>query len=402
MHFTLRETSMEHTHSLKAAAFFRQAALFQAGEGGYSIYRIPGVVATTARTLLVYCEARKFARGDWGTIDLLLKRSTDGGLSWSPPLQMNPIGLIVPRNPAALAQNIGLDTDHTFNNPVAIVDQQPGKVHFIFCAEYSHCFYRQSTDDGLSWSEPLEITAAFAELQPRYAWRVIATGPGHGIQLQRGPHAGRLLVPVWISDGTGGHAHRPSAVATIYSDDGGASWHAGEIVVNHGAHVVNPSESAAVELEDGQVMLNIRNEGAFHRRLVALSPDGISRWSQPEADPALFEPVCAASIQRLSFSPPDDRSRLLFSNPDSHLDGERGPGMVSLPRKNLTVRLSEDEGQTWPVSKVIDRGLAGYSDLSTGPGDLITCAYEGGGMDGDYYASSHLSIAQFNLPWLLD
>jgi hypothetical protein len=112
--------------------------------------------------------------------------------------------------------------------------------------EYARCFYRASRDDGLSWSKPQEITPALLEFQPRYPWRVCAVGPGHGIQLS----SGRLLVPIWLSAGTGAHAHRPSAAATIYSDDDGLSWHAGEIILEDGPVFANPSETALVEERD--------------------------------------------------------------------------------------------------------------------------------------------------------
>lgn len=383
---------------MPAAPFLRKMTLFSAGEGGYAIYRIPGIVATPAGSLLACCEARRSQRGDWGTIDVLLRRSTDGGLSWSEAVRMNPTGLIAPRNPAALAQQIGLPDDHTFNNPVLIAGHRPGEVHFVFCAEYARCYYRRSRDDGLTWTEPVDITPAFEELRPRYDWQVIAAGPGHGIALAEGPHAGRLIVPVWISDGTGGHAHRPSAVTMIYSDDGGECWHTGEIVVDNGPLVANPSETMAVELAGGGVWLNLRNESPFHRRVIAFSADGVTGWSEPRPDPALFEPVCAAGLARLQVA--DGARWLLFSNPDSHADGDPGPGRVSWKRKNLTVRLSEDDGQNWPFARVLAAGLAGYSDLTAAQDGTITCFYEGGGLDGDQYATQVLTIAQFNLAWI--
>ena len=88
---------------------------------------------------------------------------------------------------------------------MAIVDRQSGVIHFLFCAEYARCYYVRSKDDGQTWTEAVDITATFDAFRPDYDWRVLATGPGHGIQLQNG----RLLVPVWLSTGTGGHAHRP-------------------------------------------------------------------------------------------------------------------------------------------------------------------------------------------------
>ncbi len=187
------------------------------------------------------------------------------------------------------------------------------------------CFYLRSEDDGETFSAPVEITSAFEEFRAHYPWKVLATGPGHGIELK----TGRLVVPVWLSrqsDQPGGD-HRPSCVSTITSDDHGHSWHAGAIVVDH-PQLKNPSESTVVELADGRVMINIRSEGAEHRRAVSYSADGAHDWTKPVLDPALLEPVCMASLVRFSTHPPADRDRILFSNP-ANLDP--APARVPAP-----------------------------------------------------------------------
>lgn len=377
---------------------FTRTVLFQAGgDSLYAIYRIPGVLATPSGTLLAYCEGRKTLRGDWGAIDILMRRSPDGGKSWFTPLKMNPDGLRVSKNPVAIAQNIAPEGEQTFNNPVAVPGRGPGRVHFLFCAEYARCFAMTSADDGQTWSAPVEITRAFDELREQYSWRVIAAGPGHGICLRGGAYAGRLVAPVWLATGEGGHAHRPSVAATIYSDDDGLSWHAGQIILRHGGVFANPSEAALVELDGGRVLINIRSEAAANRRIVSVSPDGASRWSPPRFDPALYEPVCCAGMARYEPSPAG-ADWLLFSNPASQ--AVHPAGQVGGRRENLSVRLSRDGGKTWPLSRVIDPGLAGYSDLAVGPDQTITCLYEGGGIGGNAYASSHISAAQFTLAWL--
>ena len=85
--------------------FFDKLHLFKAREGGYATYRIPGIVVSTAGTVLAYCEARKSARGDWGTIDILMRRSTDGGRSWEEQKKVGRIDITIPKNPVALRQN---------------------------------------------------------------------------------------------------------------------------------------------------------------------------------------------------------------------------------------------------------------------------------------------------------
>jgi sialidase-1 len=269
-----------------------------------------------------------------------------------------------------------------------IPDARTGVVHFLYCVEYMRCFYTRSDDDGKTFAEPVEITTAFDGFRPGYPWKVLATGPGHGIQLR----SGRLVVPVWLSTGTGNHAHRPSVVATIYSDDHGKTWHRGEVLANETDPLTNPSETALAELSDGRVMANIRSESKANRRAVAVSPDGATKWTRPVFDEALAEPICMGSLLKLPGGP------LLFANPDNlqPAKGDPKPGTPRV-RKNLTVRLSPDDGQTWPAAKVLEPGPSAYSDLAAGPDGWVYCAYERG-EDGNPYR--RLTVAKFNREWL--
>src|SRR5688500_15545428 len=260
----------------RAAEDVAKTDLFTAGEGGYALYRIPGVVVGAKGTVLAYCEARKTSASDWDQIDVMMRRSADGGRTWGPPRKVVEPPADARKNPVAAAQKLGKPGEITVNNPVAIADRG-GAVHFLYCVEYARCFYVRSDDDGETFNVPVEVTATFEALRPRYDWKVIATGPGHGIQLK----SGRLLVPVWLSTGTGGHAHRPSAVSVIYSDDAGQNWKRGDIVSNHPEPLLNPSETAAAQLADGRVMLNIRSESKARRRAVSFSKDGATGWTRP-------------------------------------------------------------------------------------------------------------------------
>jgi sialidase-1 len=290
--------------------------------------------------------------------------------------------------------------DVTYNNPVAIAGHD-GTVHFLFCLEYMRCFYMRSEDDGVTWSKPMEITAAFDPFRPEYGWKVLATGPAHGIQLK----SGRLLVPVWLSTGTGGgNAHHPSVTATIFSDDGGKTWQRGGIAVPNTDEWVNPNETVVAQLADARVMLNVRSESKPNRRLVTTSKDGATGWSRPRFDEALLEPICMASMVRLSEKPASDKNRLLFANPNNldRADGKEAPGKPR-DRKNLSFKLSYDEGETWPVNKVLEPGFSGYSDLAVARDHTIFCFYERGGSDGRSGArTGRLTVARFNLEWLTD
>lgn len=372
---------------------FDRSLVFRAGDGGYQHYRIPALAVTKAGTLLALCEAR--SGGDWSAIDIVLRRSTDRGATWSDVAKLADVPGPHAKNPALKSSKSVKPGEVTYNNPLVIADPKTGAVHLLFCYEYARCFHRRSDDDGATFSPAVEITSAFASFRDDYSWKVLAVGPGHGIQLT----SGRLIVPVWLSSAASANAHHPSVIATIHSDDQGANWQRGAIVAGEREPLVDPSESEAVELADGRVLLNIRSEATPNRRAVAISPDGISAWSVPRFDEALVEPICMASICRLSQTPGSDRNRLLFSNPANlgKAKGEALPGK-SRDRRNLTIRLSYDEARTWPAARVVEAGASGYSDLAVAPDGTIYCLYETRGDN----ARHSIWLARFNLEWLTE
>ncbi len=383
-----------------AEPFLEKQDLFKVGDNpAYNIYHIPGIVVTAKGTVLAWCEARKRTAGvsDWDDIRILLRRSTDDGRSWSAPVSIAAVPGPKTKNPIALRMKNVDPADVTYNNPVLIADRD-GTVHMLFCLEYMRVFYQRSTDDGLTFTTPVEITATFDAFTKDYGWKVLATGPNHSIQLRNG----RLIVPVWLSTGTGGNAHRPSVTATIFSDDAGKTWQAGNIAVPDTAAWINPNETVAIELNDGRVMLNVRNESKAHRRLVTTSPDGATGWSTPRFDDALLEPICMGGIVRYRHG---GQNLILFSNPHN-LDKEKGqpePGK-SRDRKNVSVKISRDEGQTWSVHKSIEPGPSMYSDIAVTRAGTILCFY---GRSGDNqgmaaFAGGRLTVARFNLEWLAD
>ena len=379
--------------TLAAAPFIDKTDLFEAGKGGYALYHIPGIAVTAKGSVLAWCEARKKG-SDWDMIDILLRRSTDNGRTFDAPRRIADVKGPIAKNPFALRLKFVNTNDVTYNNPVLIPDRN-GAVHGLFCVEYMRCFYMRSTDDGVTWGAPVEISAVFEAFRKTYDWKVLATGPDHGIQLK----GGRLVVPVWLSTGAGGNAHRPSVTATIFSDDGGTTWQAGDIAVPCTEEWINPNETVAVELGDGRVMLNVRNEAKAHRRLVTVSPDGATGWSTPRFDDALLEPICMGSIVRYPAKPGREPVCLLFSNPDnlSRADGKEAPGK-NRDRKNLTVKMSSNNGQTWPVSRTVEPGPSMYSDLAVAQDGTIFCFYGRDTKSG--FAGDRLTLARFNLEWL--
>lgn len=365
--------------------------VWRAGEENYSVYRIPGLVVTGRGTVIAYAEARKSTRGDWGTIDIVMKRSKDRGRTWSPQTVVANVPGSKTKNPVALAQGLASSAEVTYNNPVAIPGKRAGVVHLIYCLEYMRAFYSRSNDDGATFSAPREITSAFESFRKDYDWKVLATGPGHGIRLRNG----RLVIPVWLSTGTGGHAHRPSVASTIFSDDDGGTWKGGEIAFPNTDTFINPSETAAVELPDGRVMLNARSESQANRRLVSISMNGATGWSEPVFQDDLVEPICMASI----VSHPS--GALLFSNP-ANLERADGKEQAGKPRdrKNLTVRVSRDAGKTWPVRKSIEPGYSGYSDLAVLADGTILLLYERAAEGARQFAPDALTLAAFDLKWI--
>lgn len=375
-----------------AEPFLQKQDLFTVGDDpAYNIYHIPGIVVTAKGTVLAWCEARR-GGGDWSDIRILLRRSEDDGQTWSPPRSIVNVAGPKRKNPLALRLKNVDTTQVTYNNPVLIADRD-GPIHMVFCLEYERAFYQRSDDDGLTWSQPVEITETFAPFKMQYDWKVLATGPNHSIQLR----TGRLLVPIWLSTGEGGNAHRPSVTATIFSDDAGRTWQAGDIAVPCTDEWINPNETVAIELQDGTVMLNVRNESKSHRRLVTTSPDGATRWSKPYFDDSLLEPICMAGIVRYQHQ---GRSLILFSNPHNLEGGREGkplPGQ-SRTRKNVSVKISRDEGRTWPINRLLENGPSMYSDLAVTKAGTILCFYGRGTKPG--FAGSGLTLARFNLAWL--
>jgi sialidase-1 len=349
---------------------FERIDLFEAGADGYQTCRIPVLVRTPSGALLATCEARRHW-GDWSDIDILVRRSVDNGKSWTSASVLADGGVL----PAS--------------NSNLLVDAQ-GHLHFIYFINYQHAFHCVSTDDGETFGPPVSITDVLEEFQRDYLWNVAAAGPGHGLLMRNG----RMILPVWLSNG--GRRHRPSVVTSIFSDDNGRTWHRGEIVP---PLLANMSETAAVELESGEVLFNIRSEDRSHRRALSVSPDGSGKWSRPALDPVLKEPVCMGNLLRLNFAGDRQPGRIIFCNPDSDIHtGSVGESWDNnKDRVNLTLRLSRDDGKTWSSSLVIDPGISGYCDLAFDRDDTIYVLYEREGVDGSMWINRYISLANISL-----
>jgi sialidase-1 len=341
--------------------------LFISGTEGYHTFRIPSVAVTPAGTVLAFCEGRRNGRSDSGDIDLVLRRSEDQGKSWSE------------------LRVVWDDAGNTCGNPCPVVDRRTGAVWLLMTHNLGCEVERQivdgesrgtrtvwvtrSTDEGLTWVPPVDLTATTKK--PDWTW--YATGPGAGIQLR----GGRLVIPCdHIEAGTKRYYSH-----IIYSDDGGVHWQLGGTTPDD-----QVNECEVVELEDGRLLLNMRNYHPEKRvRARSLSADGGLTWSAVERDETLIEPICQASIRRFTTAAQGGRSRILFANPAS-----------AAARENLTVRLSYDEGRSWPVARSLHPGPAAYSCLAVLPDRTAACLYERG--EGSPY--ERIAWSRFDLEWL--
>jgi len=342
------------------SVFIDEQELFSKNTYGYHTFRIPSLIVSTKGTVLAFAEGRKESSSDTGDIDLVMRRSSDGGKTWSP------------------LRVIWDDGDNVCGNPTPVVDETTGTIWLLLtwnrgddherdiiakkATDTRRVFVTSSTDDGLTWATPKDITATTKD--PSWGW--YATGPGMGIQLKHGPHKGRLIIPSDHSydsaDGKVSGGGFEYGAHVIYSDDHGKTWELG------GTIRPKMNECQVIERADGKgtLLMNMRSYFGKNRRALSLSSDGGISWSDPMEAVELVEPVCQAALIRYPGGEASLGKWMLFSNP------------ASTKRENMTLRLSKDDGLTWPISKVLHAGPAAYSALAVLPDGDILCLYEKG------------------------
>ncbi|MEU6802851.1 sialidase family protein [Streptomyces neyagawaensis] len=360
---------------------------FRAGREGYASFRIPAVVRTASGALLAFCEGRVGGREDFGNIDIVVKRSTDGGRSWGPLRVAAENGDGLAGNPAPVVLDTGrILLVHVRNAASATEDAiRRGTVS---AADGRRVWVRHSDDEGETWSTPREIT----EDTKKREWRWYATTPGHAIQLSSGRvvvPANHSLPPTGTDNGTegkynGGHC--------LLSDDRGETWRIGYVDDNTDGYI-NVNETAAAELPDGRVYFNTRNDSpAPGTRADAYSADGGASLVKPFRPQAgLVGPVVEGSL--LQLSAPDLRAPDL-SDPDLLLySGPADPGFRAL----MTVRASSDHGTTWRVVHTVDGLPAAYSDLVRVDEHTVGLLYE----TGDFSAYETITFRRIPVTALL-
>ena len=346
-----------------AVAESNQATVFKNGEDGYKIFRIPAVVLAANGHLLAFCEAR--TGGDASEIDLVLKRSIDGGKSW---------GLLEIVQESESFKSLYGETppEISVGNPCPVVDlldtEHRGRLWLPFTVENHFVFVTHSDDHGRTWAKPRDITADVKK--PTWGW--YATGPCHAIQIQNGPHRGRIVVPADHRVSATGGDKGPCGVQMILSDDHGKTGRRGAIDDTYDDDLES-NETSVVELADGTLYINTRDQngkmpGTRAEAFSKTGGDAFDATDRPEwksfkpCQEILDPPVVQCSLFRTNEK--GGRPLVVFSGPDDH--GPSGGG-----RKDLQLRLSDDEAQTWSDGPLLHTGPAAYSDM------VETRAYQG-------------------------
>lgn len=352
--------------------------VFKSKAEGYAQIRIPAVLVTKAGTVLAFAEGRQ-RPADQAQNDIIMKRSTDGGRTWSALRVLHDDGA------------------HSLNNPTVVQEQASGRIFLWYQRIPSHLkergtniatglegtniyrnFILTSDDDGVTWSAPLDSTRTTK--RPTGA-TTIASGPGIGIQLTRGPHKGRLIIP--FNEGPYGRWQDYA----VFSDDAGKTWTFGDDVPgafvrdDKGVERSQINEVQMIELEDGSVLLDSRQFAGAKVRRGSISRDGGKTWSPVHEIRDLTDPSCMASTIRYSFADGGKPGRLLHSGPDS-TKRERG-----------TLWLSVDEGKSWRTKRVLYEGPFAYSVLTRFADGTVGCLFEA-----DNYA--RIVFARFPISWL--
>lgn len=353
----------------KAIAEPIQVDLFTGGEHGVFNYRIPALTVTSKGTLLAVCDARVDRRGDLpNNIDLIMRRSTDNGQSWSKPAII--LDYLSPQGGG---------------DPCLLTDRETGRVWLFFVYSSGRIGINQSRpgfdpdstqqlmniysdDEGQSWSEPSNITRILKDS----SWAGVFFASGHGLQTQDGT----LMLTLMVREKFGTNKEDHAYVA--FSRDHGQTW---EVSGPSGKWV---GESKVVELENEDIMINMRSKHGLGSRAVSISKDKGRHWSALYHDTTLVEPACNASIISADLG---QKNYLLFSNP-AH----------SEKRQNMAVRYSADQGQSWSNPAVIYPGPAAYSSMSLLPDGSIGLLYE----RGEERADERITFARFSKEWLLN
>lgn len=351
-----------------------RTVLFNMGDYDSQYWRIPALVTAADNSLVAVVDKRGSSLGDLpNTISIMSRRSTDNGKNWSEPV--------------VVAQG---GNGKTYGDPAVVLDKKTGNLICMFVGDqglwnatpYNRqgIYVSKSTDNGVSWSEPVAITdQVYAN---HSSWYAGFAGSGHGLCLKDG----RLMFVLAIraTSATGVPLHNYA----IYSDDGGDNW-----TLSTNAATTAGDEAKVVELEDGDILMSIRNPSKGNR-IFCKSADRGQTWGKAYFETELKDPACNGDIIRYSYSTDEGsegKSRLLHSLPES-----------TTTRENVTIYLSEDDGETWPIKKRLVDGYSAYSSLTVLSDGTIGALVEEGKWDSNLPGEDGFQLVfyRFTMDWL--
>ncbi|RFS26976.1 exo-alpha-sialidase [Chitinophaga silvatica] len=335
------------------SSYAQSVAVFTSGRDGYASFRIPAVIKLKDE-ILAFAEGRVNNSGDFGNIDIVMKRSVDGGKTWSALNKIVDNQELQAGNPAPVVDY--LDPNYpggriflfynTGNNGEGEVRKGKGSREVWFIT---------STDAGKTWSAPQNITASVhhsSEYETNGDWRSYANTPGHAMQMTTGRYKGRIYVAANHSEGGPKRDFTDYKAHGFYTDDHGSTFRLGATLPFEGSN-----ESTAAELSGSRLMLNARNQrGNIKARVIGISDDGGETWSKTYVDYQLPDPVCEGSLLHIGWK--KGKSVLAFSNAADTTNRDR-----------LTLRISTDDGNSWSQHYLVaageqpDNGFIAYSDL---------------------------------------
>ena len=349
--------------ALQAAPTLTQTDVYVSGKDGYHTFRIPAIETAPDGTLIAFAEARKYTREDPGygrqDIDLVYKRSTDNGATWSP--------MVILEDPGE---------EWSAANPATLLDRTNGKLWVFYIrgrpkrssdtarpgTDDINNMARWSADNGRTWSEAIDMTAVARDMKDP-AWKCSMPGPGGAIQTSKG----RLIVAMW---------KMPFSDFTVFSDDHGQTWKRGQLVPGP----QGGDECQVVELNDGRILIDMRQETGAHRYL-AESTDGGNTWSNLR--PGLDVTAVACAIER--YTPTGAaKASLLWTGP-------KGP-----KRKQLELRTSTDDGKTFGPGKTVSDQFSAYSELAILKDNSVGILWERGIKD----SYEFITFTRVNQEWL--
>jgi sialidase-1 len=327
--------------------------VFTSGTEGHKSYRIPAIISLPNGDMLAFAEGRVQGAGDFGDINIVMKRSSDKGKTWGPLKYVAEFDTLQCGNPAPVVDV----TDPLYPNGRIFLFYNTGNNHEGEIRKgngYKQSWYKTSVDGGQTWSQPVDITLQThrpnkPSINPGYNfsqdWRYIANTPGHAMQFNEGKYRGRIFVAANHSSGAPKNRFGEYNAHGFYTDDHGKTFHLSETV-----NIPGSNESTAAPLSNGRLIMNSRNQkGDIKARIVSISSDGGQTWDTSYFDNNLPDPVNEGSI--LHIGTEKGKSILAFSN-----------AADTAKRDNLTLRISFDEGITWKKNILLARNPGSYTD----------------------------------------